>query len=399
MPQYRCTVADAEGRERDIVRQASSAEEAARGFSTGELFLLSLEPLAERPSAARGAGVSGTLVREFTDMTALLLGSGLGLREALAIVEEIAGGKLKTLVRDFLAEIDKGDGFSAVLDRRPASFSPLYRGMVRIGEKVGSLQTVFPRLASYLSDRKAFRDKVLESLSYPVLVLVAALAGSAAVAFFILPRLQGLFLELGGTGAEDIRKRMLFASALFRGGALVLLAAAGAVAALLAARARGGAAALAVDRAVLGLPLAGRFVKDWETLNFAFAMEILAKGGVPLETALAEAARTSGNAGFRAAVLAAREDLVKGGPLSSALGARREIPSYVARWIQAGERSGQTDKVFSQIRRYFQAEMDRGSSRFTALLEPLLILLVGGIVLFLLASFVLPLFSLYGSLL
>jgi len=88
-----------------------------------------------------------------------------------------------------------------------------------------------------------------------------------------------------------------------------------------------------------------------------------------------------------------------GGSLSAALGARKEIPSYVARWIGAGERSGQTDRVFAQVRSYFQAEMDRGTSRFTALLEPALIVFVGGVVLFLVAAFVLPLFSLSGSML
>lgn len=399
MPRYRCVTADCSGREQVLFRTGASTEEIARGFSTGEHFLLSIEPLPERSPGGGRTGVSPALVREFTDMTALLMESGMGLREALQVIAQISGTKLQALVRDFLREIDKGDSFSDVLDRRSGSFSPLYRGMIRIGESVGSLETVFPRLAAYLTDRKAFKDRVAGALSYPVLVLTAALLGSAGVAFFLLPRLQDLFRELGGPGASEIHRRVLFASTLFRGLSLASALAAASGVAAWTMRRRGGPAARSLDRLILSLPLIGRFVQDWETLNFAFAMEILVKGGVSLEAALAQAARASGNAAFRHAVLAAREDLIKGDSLSAALGSRKELPPYIARWIAVGERSGQTDRVFAQVRRYFQAEMDRGTSRFTTTLEPLLIVLVGSIVLFLVVSFVLPLFSLYGSLL
>jgi type II secretory pathway component PulF len=399
MPQYRCVVVDAAGGKRELIRAASSPCEAAMSFSTGNLFLLSIEPFEKRTASSRGISISAAALGEFTEMTALLLESGMGLREALGIEADIAGEKIRSLSAELLSEIDKGDSLSAAFDRRPASFSPLYRGMVRIGERVGSLQTVIPQLASWLKDRRAFRDKLSGALAYPLLVLVVALLGTAGMAFFLLPRLQGFFQELGESGATDLQDRVRFASRFFRGLAAAFIAGAAAFIALWAARKREGVAAVSIDRAVLSLPVVGRFVKDWETLNFAFAMEILTRGGVPMESALMEAARTSENAAFRAAILSARKDLVKGGSLSAALGARKEIPAYVTRWIGAGERSGQPDRVFAQVRFYFQAEIDRGVSRFTTLLEPALIVLVGGVVLFLVVSFVLPLFSLYGSLL
>jgi type II secretory pathway component PulF len=399
MSRFRCAALDASGRRREFVSEAPSSDEASRRFSTGEFFLLSVEPLKARALGSRRERASPALVREFTEMTALLLESGMGLREALGIETLIGAGGLKDMARGFAAEIDKGDSFSTALERRSASYSPLFRGMVRIGERVGSLETVIPRLASYLKDRAAFRDRVMGALSYPVLVLAAALLGTGAVVFLLLPRLQSLLQGLGEGNASEIESRILYAVRLFRAVIVAVVAAAAAFSALLAARKRDGPAAVAIDRAALGFPVLGGLLKDWETLNFAFAMEVLTKGGVSMEGALAEAARTLGNAAYRSAILSAREDLLAGASFSDTLAARAEVPSYMARWVAAGERSGQTDRVFAQIRSYFQAEIGRKTARFAAVLEPALIVGVGGVVLFLVAAFVLPLFSLYGALL
>lgn len=399
MSRFRCAALDASGRKREFVSEAPSSDEAARRFSTGELFLLSVEPLQERSLGRRRGRASPAAVREFTEMTALLLESGMGLREALGIETQLGIDGLKDMARDFAAEIDKGDSFSAVLERRSASYSPLFRGMVRIGERVGSLDTVIPRLASYLKDRAAFRDRLTGALSYPILVLAVALLGTGAVVFLLLPRLQSLLKGLGEGNASEIRSRILFATRFFRAVLVAVVAAAAAVCALLGARKRGGPLAVSIDRAALALPALGGLLTNWETLNFAFAMEVLTQGGVSMESALAEAARTLGNAAYRSAILSARKDLLAGACFSDALATRAEVPSYMARWVAAGERSGQTDRVFAQIRSYFQAEIERKTARFAAVLEPALIVVVGGVVLFLVAAFVLPLFSLYGALL
>jgi type II secretory pathway component PulF len=126
-------------------------------------------------------------------------------------------------------------------------------------------------------------------------------------------------------------------------------------------------------------------------------MEALVRGGVPMELALSEAATIAGNAAFRAAVLRARDRVMKGEPLSAAFRAQGEFPRYMAVWVALGESTGQVDRVFAQVACYFRGDIDRRGAYFLALVEPALILLVGGAVLFFVLFFIVPLFGMYGS--
>jgi type II secretory pathway component PulF len=394
---YRCIVSDRSGVKREQIKYASSAEEAASSFISGDLFLVSITECGEKSLLKKGA-YSSKIVREFTDITSMLLESGMDLREALHIETEIVSkGRLSSLIRELISEIDKGDNFSEAISRRKSTFSPLYSGMIRIGEKIGSLETVFHRLSSYLSDRKAFRDKMFGALAYPVLVLAIALIGTALIAFLLMPQIVNLFHELGGTAAKALENRMDIASSMFKTITILsLLVVTGIVGAAIA-RKQNEPFAAAVDKFLLSLPIAGKLLQSWDTLNFAFAMETLAKGGLPLETALSEAAMAVGNRAYRSAVLTIRESVLKGESLSLAISEQRALPDYLARWISVGERSGKTQTVFEQIRHYYQGEIDRISSRIVVFVEPALIVFVGLIILFLALTFVIPLFSLYGS--
>jgi len=399
MQAFRCVVADRNGKKREEVKHASSKEEAMRSFATGDLFLLSIEPVKEASISRRGA-YPEKVVSEFTEMTAMLLSSGLGFSEAIDVESGIAEkGKLPALLSEIKSGIDKGESFSSVLERRSNSFPALYTGMVRIGERIGSLDTVLPRLSSWLKDRKSFKEKMLGALAYPALILVMSLVGTALIAFLLLPRLVELFSELGGPGAAALEKRIRIASTMFRGFSVLSALVIPASIVLAALRRGSGPVAIAIDGMLLRIPFAGKLAMSWETLNFAFAMETLAKGGVAMEAAIKEAALTVGNKAYRRALEAIRESVIRGEPLSRAVAKRRELPPYISRWIAAGEKSGQTHAVFEQIRRYFQGEIDRATSRSIAIVEPALIIFIGIVLLFFVVLFVLPLFSLYGSML
>jgi type II secretory pathway component PulF len=397
MKAYRCIVSDRSGTKRELIKYAHSAEDASAAFVSGELFLISITECEDK-SVLRKGSYPRKIVREFTDVTSMLLDSGLDLREALRIESGIVSkGGLSSLVNEILGEIDKGDSFSEAISRRKTTFSPLYAGMVRIGEKIGSMEAVFQRLSAYLRDRKAFRDKMFGALAYPALVLALALAGTAIIAFFLMPQMVDLFKELGGKAAKPLETRIALASAFFNVLSILSLAFGAGLGASFIARRFDERFAAAMDRVILSLPVIGKLMQSWDSLNLSFAMETLSKGGLPLETALSEAATAVGNRAYRAAILAIRESVLKGESLSAAIAARRELPEYLGRWVSVGERSGKTHSVFEQTRRYFQGEIDLISSRLVVLVEPALIVFVGIIILILVLNFVIPLFSLYGS--
>ncbi|MDR0451791.1 MAG: type II secretion system F family protein [Treponema sp.] len=342
---------------------------------------------------------SKTAVPEFTEMMETLLEAGLSLRDALELLAGGAEGGAEFLAGGILDRVRSGASFAQAVFSMNETFPPIYRGMIRVGYKAGSVERIFPRLGSYLKNQKKLREKTAAALSYPLLVLFLAIAGTIGMAFFVLPKMEAVFGSFGGGQAETIRGNiaaMKTAMLSFAGLALFLAASAAAVKKL------GGFLPRIrryFDRVILRLPLIGGFFSAWESLNFSFAMEVLSSGGVSVEEALGEAGAVVSNSAYREALREVREEVLNGTSLSRAFRGKALFPSLLGRWIAIGESSGQTERIFSQMRSYFQEEIDRRMNRFLLLIEPALIALIGAVILFFVVAVVLPLFSAYGNIL
>jgi type IV pilus assembly protein PilC len=178
---------------------------------------------------------------------------------------------------------------------------------------------------------------------------------------------------------------------------LVLSLGAALVAGMVLARRRGGALALRIDTFLLTLPLLSRFLKHRELLNFTFAMEALTAAGISVEEALSEGAGAMTNRALRHAVLAIRERLLKGERLSAAFAGSPLFPERIARWMAIGERVGRVEKVFGQLRAYYQQEVEKWITRLMTLVEPALIVGLGILIVLFVVFFILPVFSLFGT--
>jgi type II secretory pathway component PulF len=399
MPAFRCSIADRSGKVSALIRIAEDENEVVRSFAGGESYLISVEQIIEKRSSAKRRR-SEAAVLEFTEMMGLLVEAGLSLKDAL----ELAGamrtdGSLRALSDELLTAVRKGSSFARAVENAGELFPPIYRGMVAVGDRVGSVERIFPRLASYLKERKALREKIAGALAYPLLVLAISLIGTVGIVIFLLPRLESIFAGFGGTASVNLRANVRVMNGLLISFAVFTVIAFAALMGAVAARRKNAAFALAIDRLTLRIPYLGAFIVALETLNFSFAMETLVSGGVPIEAAIAEAASVVGNRAYKDAVVRSRSAVLRGEPVSEAFAECPELPLYLSRWIAVGERSGQTEKVFAQIRTYFQGEVDRRTQRFMALVEPALIVLVGLILLTIVLLFIVPLFSMYGSLL
>jgi general secretion pathway protein F len=400
MPRYLCELVDKDGRPGKIVKEAASEAEIAALFSGGDSFLVSI-------GRRKGAVIKARRffkpdeVLELTVMLSSLLASGLALKDALTMAAEIApsGEGGKRLLDGLLESILKGGSLSEALDAYGDSFSDFYRGMVRIGERIGQAEKVFPRLAAYLTDRKALRERTMVALAYPSMVCTLALFGAVGIVAFLVPKLLEIFSGLGGAAALRVQRSAATMTAALCVSALCLAAFLAIALVSSWLRRRYDEWATRIDEAALRIPLLGRFLTAYETLNFAYAMETLAGGGISVERGLEEASKVVGNRAYRKAISRCLGEVLKGGALSLAMGARRELPRHLARWVAIGERSGLAGKSFEQVRRYYQGEVDRITSRFTTLVEPVLILLVGCMLTALVSIFILPLFSMYGAML
>lgn len=400
MPSYECRVIDTRGHARTMVREAGSEELLLRELNREEL-----SPLSIRATAAAGAAggsrrrFSRAAVLEFTDSVGLLLSSGLTFKDSLEVAQGIfLKGEIAAMVTHLLGQIRKGGTVADAIAGLGTGLPPIYRGFIRIGERTGSLEEAFKQLAAYLAEDKRLRDRISGSLTYPVLVLGAAVAGIVGIITFVLPRVRLLFEQLGT--ALPARLSAMLGIVRTAGIAAGVLLAAGAVAVILLAVLRRGDPLLGerLDRIVLGLPLVGRMRFLREMLNLLFAMEMLTAGGFTVEDALAQTAEVTSNNALRAALGRVREAVVRGDNLSSAFLGEGVFTPRVGRWIAVAERVGQVDQVFGQLRRFYQGEIEKWSTRFMNLVEPVLILAVGVIILVVIIVIVMPIFSIYEGL-
>lgn len=329
----------------------------------------------------------------------MLLGAGLSLRDALSIARTVLEkSRPSQLIAELSRRVFEGASFSQAIDAMPEFFSPVYRGMVRIGERVGSLETVFGRLVSYLKTRNSMREKLVSALLYPIIVLVVAAAALILLVVVILPTMEESFATFGGTATASLEVVFLRIRVIgFAAGALLILTVVLVVVAFIARRTNGAFAAT-IDTTWLRIPWIGSFAVKARVLQLLFALETLVSGGVPLDSALVESGVAVGDHALRAVAARCAERIRVGMPLSRALDMEPLLPGRIARWVRIGERTGNVATVFSQLRAYYQGENERWSERFMALIEPALMILVGLGMVLIIVGVVLPLLQAFGGL-
>jgi type II secretory pathway component PulF len=401
MPIFRCRVVDRKGRTSVFVREALSEAALILELNREEIFPLEVvESREESSSPPKLKKLSRPAVLELASTLALLLSSGLTFRDCLEVAQTtFLKGPVNQLVSRLLEEIRKGRSLSQALEELQGGFPPLFKAFIRIGEKIGSLEATFKQLVTFLTDLQKLRDRLVSSLIYPALVVGVAVVGIGGIVTIVLPRVEQMFRELGGLLPVRIESMIRFLNgSLIAVGILVAVALLSGFVMFLIRR-RNPTAASRLDRLLLRIPLLGRITYLAEMMNLTFALETLCGGGFSVEEALQEAATVVANRAIRAGVLEVREALIKGVSLSVAF---RENPVFsprIGRWVAVGERSGQVEQVFAQLRRFHQGEMEKWTSRFMNLIEPALILLVGVLILFIVFFFITPIFSIYEGLL
>jgi general secretion pathway protein F len=401
MPVFVCRVSDRNGKIDEVLRESVSEEPLARELSAQSLFVISVKELPQGVAGQpRGRRYSRAVVRELTDVLTLMLGSGLSLKDSLEVAQTVsrrgAGNELVTLL---LEKIRKGSTFAGALESAGSSFPSVYRGLVRIGERIGSLDQVFARLSAYLGDEKRLKERLCTALLYPAIVLSVAIMSAVLAVTLLFPRLHDIFSQIGPGMAGKVESLMSSLSVTFVAIAAVVLWSATMCACAARARKKGGPLAVRIDAFFLRVPLVASFLIQRELLNFTFAMETLTASGVSVDEALSEGAGATGNRALKQEILEIREKVMKGEHLSTAFSRSSLFPPRVARWMGIGERVGHVEKVFGQLRAYYQQEVEKWIHRLMTLIEPALIVVLGLLIILFVVFFIVPIFSLYGNVL
>lgn len=386
------------GHSRKGVLEADTPRQARAWLRENGMLALALEPLAEDAAAprtrrSRRRGLSANQLNLVTRQFAVLLEAGLTIEHSLnALIEQVESEGERDILAAVRSDILAGHTLARALERHPDTFPEIYRTMVSAGEHSGHLNEVLLRLADYLEARRALRQKIGLALIYPAIISVVAFLVVLALLTFVVPQVVSVFRDTHQT-LPLLTRALLASSGALRAYGIYLLVLA--VLAVLGFRRalRRPDFRFRFQRALLRLPLLGRLLRAVNTARLASTLAILVGSGVPLLTALRAGAGVVGSLPMRRALEEAAQKVAEGGSLSRALEREKIFPPLFIHLIASGEASGRLQQMFERAAAQQTQELEGRAAVLTGVLEPALILAMGGMVLLIVLAILLPVFE------
>ncbi|MGI9154632.1 MAG: type II secretion system inner membrane protein GspF [Rubrivivax sp.] len=395
MPAFRFEAVDAAGKTHSGVLESDTARALrsqlrARGLVPLEVQAVDGAPATRTAVSLRRRVFQGAGLTVWTRQLAGLVGAGLPLERALtALADDAEDPRQRDLVAQLRSEVNAGHSFAHALSTAPREFDDVYRAVVGAGEQGGALGQVLDKLANDLEERQALKSKLIGASLYPAIVSGIALLIVIFLVTYVVPQVASVFTS-SRRALPLLTVAMLASSQFVRDwGWLVALGVAGGITALLLLR-RQDAVRLRMDAAWLRLPLVGRLARGYNAARFAGTLAMLAGAGVPILKALQAAAETLGNRAMRADALDALVQVREGAPLASALAAKKRFPGLLAMFARLGEQTGQLPQMLSRAAVQLSGEVQRRAMALATVLEPLLIVAMGGVVMLIVLAVLLP---------
>ncbi|TKB62411.1 MAG: type II secretion system protein GspF [Nitrospira sp.] len=346
-----------------------------------------------KPGIGRSPALSTTDVAMMTRQLATLLVAGLPLVEALGVmVDQTEKKSVKSLMADIREEIRGGATYSAVLERYPREFSQIYVHMVRAGEASGALDQILFRLAEFLEKQLALKHKVTNAVLYPALMLIVGITVLFFLMTFVVPKITAVFTSLKQALPWPTVVLMSISHFLADYWAWIL----GGVGVMVWATRRAmktEAGQLTADRWLLKMPLMGEVARMVAISRLTSTLATMLASGVQLLDAMDVAKRVMNNRVLEHAVEGARQNIREGETIAEPLKRSGEFPALVTHMIAVGERSGEMEEMLRRIGNIYDGEVDRVITRFTSLLEPIMILVMGVLVFCIVVAILLPIFE------
>ena len=396
---------DRQGKERNLRLKASDLASAKRNLRQRGIIPVSLSSDTTGNEKVR-QGLSLSLEKVpavkdkavFASQMAALVSAGVPIVRSLEILAEQQ--KLPMFKRALLRiskDVNQGSSLGAALRRWPKVFDNLSVAMVEAGEAGGVLEEVLKRLAKLLEDNAKLQNQIRGALGYPVTVLVIAIGVFLGMTIFLIPTFAGIFEDLGAE-LPAFTQLMVDLSALLRSSFSLLLFGSLLLLIWLIKRAYGTKVGRRrIDGLTLKLPLFGDLIRKTATAQFCRTFSSLTRAGVPILMALDIVRDTVGNRVLSEAIEASKNEVQQGGTLSLALQRRKVFPTMAVSMLVIGEESGGVDAMLSKVADFYEDEIAATVKAMTAMLEPAMIVIVGGIVGSILLAMYLPMFSVFDN--
>jgi len=329
----------------------------------------------------------------FSRQLALLLESGVGIVQSLDLLKlQTTNKALAKMLDTVISDLRAGSPLSATLEKHPKAFNKMYCKMIAVGEQTGQLESVLRNLATYSEQSAAATRKIRQAMTYPIIVLVLAVAVGFLAVTFILPPIMNMFKTLGGK--LPLMTQILIAVVTFMGsyGVYVMLAVL-VICLLLYMYTRTPSGALRKDSLLLKIPVMGRLNLINTLARTCRSITILFRSGLPLPEILKLTAESSGNKVISNALMGVEEDIIKGEGLASAMGRRPVFLPLMVEMTRVGEETGNLDNTLTIVADSFEIEAADKLTTVLGMIEPAMTIIIGLAVGFLALSIFVPIYS------
>jgi general secretion pathway protein F len=339
-------------------------------------------------------GVKKVEIAAFTRQMATLLRSGIPLAEALgALVEQIQNVRLKAPVSEVRTAVNEGSTLADALAKHPKLFDDLFVSMVRAGEVAGNLDEVLTRLADFLEAAQKLKSKITGAMIYPAVMIVVGVAIMAVLMIKVIPNITEMFTQQGKT--LPLNTRFLIATSGFFGRNFLWIILGMIGAGILFVRWTKTKEGKPVwHRFLLGMPVLGELVRTINVGRFARTLGTMLQSGVPMLRALDTAKQIVGNVLIQQAIEDAKKAVTEGESLATTLKKSGQFPPTMIHMTAVGERAGQLEQMLERVATTYESEVDTKLTRLTSLLEPLMLVIMGGAVAFIVFSILQPIMDL-----
>ncbi len=394
MPVFSYTFRDASGGIQKGTADAESEEILRKrfeeqGFTITEVTMIKAKSAKPKSYGRVKLGNLAVFCRQFSTM----VDAGVSLVRCLDVLgQQTQDPKLKKIIADIGERVEGGESLSRAMQRHPRTFNNLFIGMIKAGEVGGVLEETLQRLSHFLEKDVELRRKVKSAMTYPVLVLVMSLGITFFLVYWFVPQFITIIVDLG-MKKEDLpaptKLLMTMSDTLrYNGWVFIVAIIVIIISYKLFVSTRFGRRV--ADRVKLKVPVFGKLHHKICLARFSRTMGTLMTSGVPILQAMETVAGTVGNTIMSDAVLEARARIREGDRIGDPLEESRQFPPMVVHMISVGEESGSLDYMLQKIADFYEAEVDAQLASLTAAIEPLMILMLGFIVGFIVISMFLP---------
>ncbi|AKH20526.1 type II secretion system F family protein [Sedimenticola thiotaurini] len=330
----------------------------------------------------------------FSRQLATMMESGVPLVQAFDIVGRGHDNpSMQDLILSIKADVEGGTALAEALAKHPLYFDDLFCNLVRAGEAAGVLEDLLDKIATYKEKTESIKGKIKKALFYPAAVIIVAILVTILIMLFVIPQFESLFSSFGGDLPAFTKMVISISKWMNSYWWLMLLGVIGSVYVFSYSFKRSRKMRHVIDKLTLQIPIIGVIIHKATIARFSRTLATMFAAGVPLVEALESVAGATGNIVYSDAVMRMREDVATGQSLQLTMKQQQLFPHMVVQMVSIGEESGSLDHMLSKVADFYEEEVDNAVDALSSLMEPLIMVVIGGLVGSLVVAMYLPIFK------